>query len=99
MLREITALNTSISDQFGLGTGGLGSSDHHLLGKPVAHVLSYDVEHKAQWLESVELARTSFASRHELESSPLRRQREFMASWRLTATLPATPLAPPPGLT
>ena len=97
MLREIDELNARITAQYDSGTEGLRRSDHHWLEKPIAHVLSYDAEHKAQWLESTELARTSHANRHELESSPLRRQREFMASWRLSATAPATLIGAIPG--
>ena len=57
-LREIERLNDQITEQFSEGTRGLGPQDHHWFDKPLLHVLGYDLDHKAQWLESVELART-----------------------------------------
>ena len=85
MLRELENLNAQINEQFDAGTEGMGPKDFHWFAKSLAHVLAYDVEHKAQGLESVTLARIRFANRHEFESASLRRQREFMVSWRLTA--------------
>jgi hypothetical protein len=46
-----------IKSQCEEGAAGLGQKDHHLLAKPLAHVLGYDLDHKSQWLESIALAR------------------------------------------
>ena len=80
-LRAIEALNHQIELQFDLGTEGLGHKDHHWLSDSCTHVCTYDLEHKSQWLASIELARVRFDNRHEFEASSIRRQREFMESW------------------
>ncbi len=80
-LRAIEALNHQIELQFDLGTEGLGYKDHHWLSDSCTHVCTYDLEHKSQWLASIELARVRFDNRHEFEASSIRRQREFMESW------------------
>ncbi len=80
-LREIELLNERITRQFAEGTRGLGHNDYHWLNKPILHVLGYAIEHKAQWLESIELAQTRFDNRHEFEASSIWRQRELMGEW------------------
>ncbi len=60
--RIIEALNAQILDEFLQGTQGLGYRDYHWLAKPIAHVLSYDKEHKAHWLASIDLARERFVN-------------------------------------
>jgi hypothetical protein len=67
-MRETKNLNEQIIEQFKEGAAGLGQKDHHLLAKPLAHVLGYDLDHKSQWLESIALARIWFVNRHEVES-------------------------------
>jgi hypothetical protein len=66
--RETENLNEQIIEQFEEGAAGLGQKDHHLLAKPLAHVLGYDLDHKSQWLDSIALARIRFVNRHEVES-------------------------------
>ena len=87
-MRETENLNEQIIEQFEEGAAGLGQKDHHLLAKPLAHVLGYDLDHKSQWLESIALARIWFVNRHEVESPSIRHQREFMASWLSDGTGP-----------
>jgi hypothetical protein len=77
----IEALNKQIREEFLQGTHGLGYRDHHWLVKPIAHVLSYDKEHKAQWLASIELARERFLHRQDFVASSMRQQREAMNAW------------------
>jgi hypothetical protein len=79
--RRISDLNHKITAEFEHGTDGLGYRDHHWFAKPLAHVLEYDKEHKAQWLESVDLARYRHTNRAELAALSLRQQRESMAAW------------------
>jgi hypothetical protein len=74
--------------QFEEGAAGLGQKDHHLLAKPLVHVLDYDLDHKSQWLDSIALARIWFVNWHEVESPSIRHQREFMASWLSDGTGP-----------
>jgi hypothetical protein len=69
--RIIEALNAQIWDEFSQGTQGLGYRDYHWLAKPIAHVLSYDKEHKSQWLASINLARERFVNRQESTASSL----------------------------
>jgi hypothetical protein len=87
-MRETENLNEQIIEQFEEGVAGLGQKDHHLLAKTLAHVLSYDLDHKSQWLESIALARIWFVNRHEVESASVRHQREFMVSWLSEGTDP-----------
>jgi hypothetical protein len=54
-MRETKNLNDQIIEQFEEGAASLGQKDHHLLAKPLAHVLGYDLDHKSQWLESIAL--------------------------------------------
>ena len=93
-LREIEHLNDQITEHFSEGTLGLGPQDHHWFDKPLLHVLGYDLDHKAQWLESVELARTRFDNRHEDEAPSIRRQRELMEAWMLGARARHTAVDP-----
>jgi hypothetical protein len=85
---ETENLNKQIIYQFEEGAAGLGQKDHNLLGKPLAHVLGYDLDHKSQWLDSIALARIRFLNRHEVESPSIRHQGEFMASWLSDGTGP-----------
>jgi hypothetical protein len=87
-MREMENLNEQIIEQFEEGAAGLGQKDHHLLAKPLAHVLGYDLDHKSQWLESIALTRIWFVDRHEVESPSIQHQREFMASWLSDGTGP-----------
>jgi hypothetical protein len=68
---------------FGGANGGflLAVGYHHWLEKPLAYVLTYDKEHKAQWLASIDLARDRFEHRREFAASSIRRQRETMEAW------------------
>jgi hypothetical protein len=84
-LRETEIRNEQITEQFGYGTSSLGHKDYHWLAKPLAHVLVYNLEHKAQWVDSIELARTCFAKWHKFVASSTRCQHEFMESWMLSA--------------
>jgi hypothetical protein len=77
----IEDLNAQISVEFATGTTGLGHRDHHWLEKPLAHVIGYDKDHKAQWLASIDLARARFTNRREFAASSLRQQRETMENW------------------
>ncbi len=79
--RIIEDLNAQISAKFDLGTDRLGHRDYHWLNKPLAHVLGYDKEHKAQLLASIDLARERFMARHEFTASSLCQQRETMEAW------------------
>ena len=79
--REIEFLNEWNTAEFALGTDSLGYRDHHWLDKPLDHVLEYDRDHKAQWLESIYLARERHTNRREFAASSLRQQRETMAAW------------------
>jgi hypothetical protein len=87
-ITETENLNKQIIEQFEEGAAGLGQKDHHLLAKPLAHVLGYDLDHKSQWLDSIALARIWFVNRHEVESPSICHQREFMASWLSDGTGP-----------
>ena len=77
----IEDLNAQISVEFANSTTGLGHLDHHWLEKPLAHVIGYDMEHKAQWLASIGLARARFTNRREFAASSLWQQRETMETW------------------
>jgi hypothetical protein len=79
--RLIEDLNAQITAEFASGIQGLGTRDHHWLEKPLAYVLTYDKEHKAQWLASIDLARDRFEHRREFAASSIRRQRETMEAW------------------
>jgi hypothetical protein len=80
-------LNEQVTKQFEGSIAGLGHKDYHWSAKPIAHILEYDLEHKAQWLGSIELARTYFVYQHKFEASSIRHQREFMISWILNVTV------------
>jgi hypothetical protein len=56
---KIANFNEQITED---GIAGLGHKDHHWLAEPLAHVLQYSLEHKAQRLESNDLAQTWFAN-------------------------------------
>jgi hypothetical protein len=45
------------------------------------NALGYNLEHKTRWLESIDLARTRIANRHEFEASSIQHQHDFIASW------------------
>ena len=79
--RVIEDFNHQIGAEFALGIDGIGYRDHHWFAKPIAHVLDYDKEHKAQWLASVDLARYRFKYRAEFTALTVRQQRQTMAAW------------------
>jgi mRNA-degrading endonuclease RelE of RelBE toxin-antitoxin system len=87
-LREIKKLNKQITKQFEDGIAGLGHKDCHWLAKPLAHVLKYNLEQdKAQWLDSIKLARTRLSNRNKSEALSIWHQREFVVSWMLNAVV------------
>jgi hypothetical protein len=51
------------------------------LEKPLEHVLGYDKQHKALWLESIYLACARYTNRSAFVASSMRQQREMMATW------------------
>ena len=79
--RAIEDFNRKIREEFSLGLDGIGHRDQHWFAKPLAHVLEYDKEHKAQWLASVDLARYRFTYRAEFAASSISQQRETMEAW------------------
>ncbi len=81
MMQETANLNKQIIKQFEEGEVGLGQKDHHFLDKPLAHVLGYDLDHKAQWLESIALAIIWSLNGHKVEPPSIWHQHEFMVSW------------------
>jgi hypothetical protein len=76
----IEDFNYQIGEEFALGIDGIGHRDHHWYAKPIAHVLDYDKEHKAQWLALVDLAQYRFTYRAEFAASTVRQQRETMGA-------------------
>ena len=79
--RVIEDFNHQIREEFLIGIDGIGPRDHHWFAQPIAHVLEYDKEHKAQWIASVDLARYRFTYRAEFAASAVRQQRETMEAW------------------
>jgi len=79
-LRRIEDMNTRIQDQFELGRDGLLPRNLHWLQAP-EKVIRYDFELKAQWLESITLARERFLARREINHEAMRTQRELMTNW------------------
>jgi hypothetical protein len=50
------------------------------------NILKHNLEHKAQWLTLIELARgTHFDNRHKFETSSIWHHREFTESWMHSA--------------
>jgi hypothetical protein len=80
-LRKIIAVNTKIQEEFDMGTIGLLPRDIHWVSQPITTVLRYDLQVKAQWLESVTLARERYTARNELNHDAMRMQRELMDQW------------------
>mgnify|MGYP000240831577 CR=1 FL=1 len=79
-LRKITDMNTRIQYQLTLGNVGLLQRDLNWLQSP-GKVLQYDLDLKAQWLESIVLARERFLARRETNHEAMRHQRELMTTW------------------
>jgi hypothetical protein len=79
-LRRIEDLNTKIQRQLKLGQGGLLPRNLHWLQAPET-VLRYDLDLKAQWLESIVLARERFLARREINHEAMRNQRELLTTW------------------
>ena len=73
--------NDNIQEEFAMGITGLFADDHHWLQQPVATVLGYDLEQKAQWLASLALARVRYSNRAEFEDASVRQQRLALAQW------------------
>jgi hypothetical protein len=79
-LRKIAKMDFRMRYHFNLGTNGLLPRDWHWLSE-LTKVLQYDLDVKAQWLASIELARERFDARQELNANAMRTQREFMEQW------------------
>jgi hypothetical protein len=77
----IADLNHQIGAEFDLGTDVIGHRDHLWVVKPVAHILEYDKEHKAQWLMSVDLAQYCFMYQVKFAASSLSQQCKTMEAW------------------
>jgi ribonuclease HI len=89
-LRRIAQANLRIEEEFDTGIEGLLPRDKHWILQPMVQVLRYDLIVKAQWLESVALARERFKIRRDASHEIMRNQRELMAQWLLGGTSAVT---------
>ena len=80
-LQKIAQADIRVREEFAIGIIGLLPRDLHWVSQPIAVVLRYDLQVKAQWLESVALARERYTARHELNHATMRMQRDLMDQW------------------
>ena len=74
-------VNRKVLEQINKGVNGLRQNDLHLMENVVeAEMLKLDVKKKAQWVESVEIARKRIRRQETTEMS---RMRQFLRHWIL----------------
>jgi hypothetical protein len=84
------ALMEQVAAQHEIGARYLLPQDTYLLQKPLTAFTHRTKEQLHKWLDSIQLARTSYNKHLLQQASNLRKQQQFMGQWQRTQTLQTT---------